>query len=622
VSPYLPNLGDLAALLTTWGIAAPLLLAGAGIVRCAPEFQIASGWGALSLWLTSWGVFSPTPLYGPALAFVVAAFLVLVFRRCRPSSGAWAALGRMLVLSLPLWLVMAPIRPSQPDTFLNLLPNAFYLVDHGRFPAAGLPPSFSYLPGAPYNTQFLSFLGSFSSRGYPASGMSLVNVMLTLVGALAIARALAAEPGSPAKPPSWALVATGFLLATLFNPGFIPRFDFSAMGETALATLTLLAALLIAEGQGFAAARKRPGAFIPLAFVLAALVNSKQGGIGLLLALFFAAFASASLERASKPAVGRPAALFALLPLAFLPALFLYAIWGVQVAHAGVAELRPLPFALWNWRDLPQMLSSALKIAGEKTPYFAAVAAAFVLLPVLLRRHGWTRTTRLLTLHAALFLLYNGFVFFTYVAVFPAVMSTEAHSFFRYNTHLSLVLVLSLALAARDLGIARALGETGLRVASVAMLALMLLAPIGFIARLRFDLAMPQPLVWKLARNLAPYLENESRLALILPGDNGSLDAMLSGLLRFAPPRHPGLEILTRREAGPQTLADAARRGYTLAFLSCTQKGLFGLPPRKAALLRRDASGWHELALWPYPANMTKRRWQYILSWRPLCRPA
>ncbi len=620
MSPYLPNAADLAGVLTTWGIGAVLLFAGAG---SAPEIKIASGWGALSLWLTAWGVFSTTPLKGPAIAFVGAAILLLAFEQRRPSAGAWAALGRMLLLSLPLWLVMAPIRPSQPDAFLNLLPNAFYLVDYGRFPAAGLPPSYSYLPGAPYNTQFLAFLGSFIKSGYPASGMSLINVMLTLLGGLAIARALAADPritpgeGSPDKPPSWTLLATGFLLATLFNPGFIPRFDFSSMGETALAVLALLAALLITEVEGSLAARKRPAALIPLAFILAALVNAKQSGTGLVFALFLAALVSGSAERAA-----RRAPRFGFLASSFLPALFLYAIWRFYMAHAGVAELRLLPVASWNWREIPEILASALKTVGEKTPYFAAVAASFVLLRILLHRQGWTRTTRLLAFHAALFLFYNGFIFFTYIAVFPRVMSVAAHSYFRYNTNLSLILVSSLALAARDLGFARVLRERGLRAASMAMPALMLFAPLACIGFLRFDLDMPQPLVWNLAGKLAPYLKNGNRLALVLPGDNGSVNAMLSSLLRFGPRRHPGLRILYRTSADRETFADLARRGYTTVFLSCTEDGLFGLPRREAALLSLKAGRWRKIASWPYPANMANGRWQYILSWRPLCRPA
>jgi len=244
VDPYLPHLTDILALCVTWAVGGLLLLAGAGLTgnRGAPEFQVAAGWGAFCLLLTSWGVFVPLSMRLPAVAFGIAALTIMLLPKRRPNVGAWLALGRMLALSLPLWLVMASIRPSQPDTFLNLLPNAFYLVDYGLLPTAARSRSFSLLPAAPYNTQFLSFLGSLLDADYPARGMSLVNVMLQLVAGLAIARALGPLATSSARQPGWGLTALGSLLATLFNPGFVPRIHFAAYGEPALAAMAVVAA--------------------------------------------------------------------------------------------------------------------------------------------------------------------------------------------------------------------------------------------------------------------------------------------------------------------------------------------------------------------------------------------
>jgi hypothetical protein len=615
MSSYFLHLSDLLAVLVTWAIGAVLVLAGSGLTgnRIAPEIQMAAGWGALCLLLTGWGVFLPLSLRIPAIGFAFAALGVLLLPGLRPSAGAWGMLGRILVVSLPLWLVMAPIRPSQPDTFLNLLPNAFYLVDYGRLPTATMPPSSSALPAAPYNTQFLSFLGSLLDADYPASGMSLTNVLLQLVAALAMARALSRKP--PATAPASGLLAVGLLLTTLLNPGFVPRIHFAAYGETALAAMAVLAARLFIVAQGELAAGDRPTQLWPLALVLAAIVNIKQTGFGLVAALAGAGLISAWTER------GIPrAAASRVIALAALPAICLYAIWRYHVAHAGVPELTSLPFAEWHWGNLWATGASAARVIYGKPTYFACVAIALLMLPLLLSRQGWTPTTRLLMFNAVLFACYNMFIFLTYIAAFPAQMSLEAHSYFRYNTHLSLVLVLALALAARDLGAAAWLRREWFHLASATVLIFAALAPIAFVKRLRFDLDMPQPLVWDLAKKVSVYLKDGDRLALLLPGDNDSVATMMAGVLADTPPRRLRLDLLRRNTADSATLDEATRLGYPLALISCTPEGWQGLPSSEAVLLRYGPNGWHVLAAWPYPANAAKQRWQHILAWGPLCR--
>jgi hypothetical protein len=298
--------------------------------------------------------------------------------------------------------------------------------------------------------------------------------------------------------------------------------------------------------------------------------------------------------------------------VAVVPALLLYALWRYYAAHAGVAELTPLPMAEWNWGTLPATLRSIGKIIAEKPVYFGCVALAFLSLPALLRRDGWTATTRLLAFHAAVFVLYNFYLMAAYIAHFPGEMSAEAHSFFRYNTHLALVLVLALALVARDLLAGSGFLRRFQSPAGAALIALAVLVPIGFAYRLRFDLVMPQPLVWELGGQLKPYLKDGDRLALLLPGDNGSLADMLSGVLTDVAPRRR-LDLLRRQSADDATLAEAARLGYPLALISCTDENA-------AALLEHDADGWHRRAVWPYPPEARAQRWQRILSWPPLCR--
>jgi hypothetical protein len=445
--------------------------------------------------------------------------------------------------------------------------------------------------------------------------MSLVNVMLQLVAGLAIARALGPPGTSLGRPPSWGLTALGFLLATLFNPGFVPRIHFAAYGEPALAAMAVLAAWLFVLAQGELAGGNRPSQVLPLALALEAIANTKQTGIALVAALAGAALISAWAERAVQLAAAVRGTV-----LAVLPALFLFTIWRYHVGHAGVSELTLLPLGEWNWTHFSYTAASVLDVVSGKPLYFGCVVAAILALPLVRWRQGWMATSRLLIFNAALFGLYNIFIFTTYIAVFPTEMSSAAHSYFRYNTQLSLVLVLSLALTVRDLGAAARIWERPLRAANAALLGLALVAPVALAKRLRFDLDMPQPLVWDLAKKVSPYLSDGGRLALLLPGDNDSVATMIAGVLADTPPRRHMLDLLRRNTADAATLDEASRLGYPLALISCTPNGLGDLPAGQAVLLRHDPYGWQLIAAWPYPPHAAQRRWQQILSWPPLCR--
>src|SRR5579864_5619706 len=507
---YVPGFENVLAVVITWGIAALLLLIGTALcgTRAGPEYGIGAGWGVLCIVLTLWGVFVPLSLRVPVVAMVAAVVAAQLVPSRRVTRADWLLLGRVLLLTLPLWAVMAPVRPSQVDTFLNLLPNANYLTDYAHLPTFTSPPSYSLYPAAPYDTQFLAFLGSLVERDYPAPGMSLVNVMLQLVAGLAIARVLA----RPNSAPSWTILALGMLLVTLLDPGFVPRFHFSSYGETGLAVTALLAACLSVDAQGERAAGGRGANLLALALILAAMINVKQSGIGLVLALAGAAIIVGSAEHATP--WRRTIAVTAMV---LLPAALLYVVLRYYAGYAGVAELRPLPFGEWNWAVLPATFTGIGGAIAQKPTYFVAEALALGCFPLLLRRQGWSFTTRFLAFNAAVVVLYNGFLVVTYVAHFSPLMSEEAHSYFRYNTHLALILMLALTLAVCDLLRAQWSRPQPRHYIGGLVVGLALLAPIALAERLRFDIEMPQPLVWDIASELKPHLKDGDKLALLLP---------------------------------------------------------------------------------------------------------
>ena len=189
----IPSGGELAG----WAgvLAATLLFIGLGRLvtagRAAPETALLAGWGGACLLLTVWGVATSASLLFPAALVVLLGLVGCLLPGLALRAPHWRGMGRILVVSLPLLAVMASARPSLPDTFLNLLPNAAYLWDHGVFPADDRVPSHSLLPGAPYNMQLAAFIVSEITRRLALNAMIGFNIVLQLALALLLARLVA-----------------------------------------------------------------------------------------------------------------------------------------------------------------------------------------------------------------------------------------------------------------------------------------------------------------------------------------------------------------------------------------------------------------------------------------------
>ena len=184
-----------------------LALGGASTPRrTLPEIRFVAGWGVACLVFTLWGVLTPWSLQWPAGGLAITGLLWLVRAGWRERLRGWQGLGRILLLTSPLWLLMLSVWPSQIDTWLNLLPNAAYLFDHDRLPTAALPANYSFLPVAPYNTQFANYLGSLAvgqlRRRWDEPVQRRAAVRRGVAGRPRTCRRLSARhPGGPAPLP-------------------------------------------------------------------------------------------------------------------------------------------------------------------------------------------------------------------------------------------------------------------------------------------------------------------------------------------------------------------------------------------------------------------------------------
>jgi hypothetical protein len=615
----IPTPADLLDLAAVWASGLVLLLWGRVLTlgRGLIEVQTIAGWGGLVLMLTLWGVFRTEPLWWPAAAIAAVALVALFARGLRLRREDWTALLRIMVLALPIWAIMLTARPSQPDTFLNLLPNAAYLYDHGVLPTDARPPSHSFLPGAPYNLQFWAYLAGAVLPQFPASAMVHINVLLHLLVGLLLARVVQSLGREGAGAPGWGACGLGILLATGLNPGFVPRIYFAAYGEASVAACLAAAGWLAAASLDAIAERGRAGPRLwALALVLAALVNIKQESVAFVAGLGLTIAVLGLFD----PQVRFWRMLTRFLPV-FLPAAGLYLVWRWFVLNDfSVGELKPLPVDQWNWDILPQTLARIGGIVIEKAVFFAFMLLALILLVVRIRRRGLDLPARLLALLVGTCALYDAFLLFAYVAHFSPQMSADAHSFFRYNTHLSLLLVLALTTLVRaefeERGWAPSWGKR--RLAAGLLVLASLAVPIAFAGRLRFDLVMPQPLVRALGQDLGALLKPDDKLALVLPGDNNSVGVMLESVLRYEAPRLPNVELVVFKRFDEGTLSSLEGQGISKAVISCTPDG-GALPAHRALLLVRTGEDWTPLAVWRYP-EPDGRRWTPMLSASALCR--
>ncbi|MGH6982607.1 MAG: hypothetical protein ACREEI_00060 [Stellaceae bacterium] len=573
-----------------------------------PEIALVAGWGVACWVLTVWGVVLPVSLRVPAVALAAAGGFGLIWPQSRLTAADWRALGRVLLLSLPLLAVMASARPSQPDTFLNLLPNAAYLYDHGLFPAAGRAAAHSLLPAAPYNLQFVALIAGLVTLRFPFVALIAFNVALQLAAGLLLAR-LVVGGDDRAEPPAWSVVAFGLLLATALNPGFVPRYHLSGYSEPSVTVALAVAGYLVLR-------RDHASAWL-FAAALAALIEIKQDSI----ALVFGMVLAAALQ---PPALGdRRRAVVQRAVVAAIPAAILCAAWTWYV-HARFAnpdvELTWMPLGQWQWHLLPTVFGQIAHVVGEKIVFFGPLVAALIGFLVCAWRRPVLDTAgqRAGLILLVVALIYNAALLVSYIGHFSGQMTTDAHSFFRYNTHLALLLMVTLVLMLRGPSRAWFERQQARHRGRLAVLAIVVyvVCPVGFIHWLRFDLETPQLRAWGLARHIADAVGWDDRVALILPGDGGSLFPVLEGLLRMTPPRRPNLILDDVSTLAPDPFAGLAADQW--AVISCTPSGMTGVPAGEAALFAHEGNGWTLVDHWRYP-SADGGHWSRVIALAPLC---
>lgn len=462
----LPVLGALSGVVQLWLVGR--LLVG----RDLPDLvSFGAGWGLAVLLMTVLGTtVGDGSLSALPVLLVLMAVLSLVLEiRCRSLPTGWMA----LLLVLPLALLISGRVGSEWDEFSHWLSAFRYLDAFQTLPGKGRPAIESCCAAYPYGWPLLGWM---SSRwiGFSEAVPGLLNLFhLALCGDL-LARVLA-RYGRP----SFRQQAAGVLLVTALGTTFVPKLVFTAYADVSTSALILTMMWLVWHCLDHGGWRT----WTALGLCGATLVSLKPSNLVLDVLVF--GVGGILILMSSRTFVLRR--LFAL-AAAFVPVACVWLLWRHFVgANLAGEELVIKPLREWNLSLWADILVGMLDVASNKGGYFGVMVLSVLWAFSMLFRPV-QGAERLVLGVAFIFVGYNAFLYFTYLAVFLPGDAHRVASYWRYNTHLGLLTALLVALASDRFGHLVPAGVRATKLAMPVMVALVVLGPFLAVRHIRFDL--------------------------------------------------------------------------------------------------------------------------------------
>lgn len=497
-----------------------------------------------------------------------------------------------------LAIVVSGRLASEWDEFSHWLHAVRYLFENNRFPGPPTAsPMFSCCAAYPYGWPLLTYLPSIVF-GFVESIPAVLNVLI--LGLFGVLLAQLARPhGGDA---STAGIVLGVLGATLLAPTFVSKLVFSTYADNITGVLVGVAVFLtysvskaLAEGERSAARLS-----VALAFVGAALISTKPGNLILL-----ACVLGAGCVLILRDGTWRKLTSHVLLVIV-VPGI-VYVLWRLFVEdYLSSKELVIRDFDGWHISLVPEILRSMLVVAAHKSGYFLIMATVSVLaIRGLIRMQ--TRIDRMAIIVGLLFLGYNAFLLFTYVAVFGEPDARRVASFWRYNTHLGLSGALVMFMIAGEVW-ARYLSHRNWashRILWFLPCALLVIAPFAFLKSVRFDIDPMKNFLRETTRELPEHLPKGAKVGLYDPEGTG-ISAMMSlyewqGHLKFN-----GRVSAYSGDQSLDAFLGSDRHDFVLVISGQRQSA--ALPDRAAAMLLSRERNWNVVATFPYPNGKFPKR--------------
>ncbi len=577
-------------------VAAITVIAFAGrllLPRSEPALAFGAGMGGLILVGTAFGVAGIDLRFGlGAIAAAAAAALI----RDRRELGAWAGIGLpVLVVALPLLLLLSDRRGSEWDEFSHWLHAFRYVQTNHAVPGGPWAPVMDTCCAAyPYGWPMVG-LAAMTLSGFSEAVPALLNVLLLALFAMLLA-GLARDDSS--RRLTLPAAAVALLAATVASPTFVHKLAFSAYADVATAFLAAVLALLGEKVAGGGDRRFRGRWALIFGLTGAALMSVKPGNAAL-----FGCILGGSLLLALRREGWRGLFQIHWLVMVLPPAL-VSGLWRWHVDHhlAG-REMAIQPMDQWHVAQIPQILRAMLDVAGNKGGYFGLSLVMVVLgLRGFLRDRD--RLDRLCAMAGLVFLGYNLFLLVTYVVVFGDYEALHVASYWRYNTHLGLVIMLPAAMLVGR-GLERGKHSVAARLLRRLAVVLVLVGPVLVVGQIRFDHDRSKPFLRQslhMAGQMIPWGEHA---VVIDPQGSGVSGVMASYEWSGRVKVDSFMSAFSRGEAHAWLDAQTAH----WAFVYSGQANLSLEPVNAVFLLHREGTVWAVIGQFPFPEGKSPDRW-------------
>ena len=580
------------------------IFTGNNVINAAIPFF---GWGIVTIIFTIFGVFTALGFFYITIFIGSLAVVSGIYSIIKKKPFIDSSILKIFILTTPLWLPVSAMTVSQWDEFSHWLPSALFLWEMDGFPNKLNPITGASFPAYPYAWPILIYLTSRITGNFIENAGALLNLYVLLTFGLilleVIRRGIDRSPLHPLK--GWMAIALAALLVTGMNPTFIQKIVLTAYSETSTSVTIALAGILAWILLDELSHDRHKAALVyawQTSLVLAVHVNIRQTNLVLFLILIFAI----TLVALRDPNIQLIKIIKPLVVIVTAP-LITYLSWRYHVeSHLAGLEFVIRPVSIWNIDIIPEILYAMANVASKKGVYFLLM---LVVLWFGFRglRHIQSPLDRLAVIAGTMFIGYNAFLFFSYLTAFDQNGALGVVSYWRYNTHVGLFGCTFAAYFFAQLWRNIDVPDIWQRRLGVAAIAILLLAPLVLIKKIRFDRDARKLHYLNVARDLTSIIPHNSSYYILDPSGNGEVGV----ITRFRLGRGvsfkgmiSGFQVNRLTQLGNLLVQSKPR--YILVHSSSPEiSKIFDIPLvlDRSYLFKNEENSWAEVKTWPEKIN-------------------